>query len=127
MGIEQRKHIRFIVKDNTFIALQNGHTSLGNIKNISKGGSLFEYLYKEKIIESEENYTLDIFMFGEEFRLTDIPCSIVYNTTESKSIENSYVPFFITRRCGITFGELSNKQVSQLSYFIENYTTGFVS
>ena len=123
MGIEQRKNNRFLVKDNAFIALQNGHTRVGNISNISKGGSLFEYI-RDRDAEEHDDYTLDIYVFEDQFRLDSIPCIVVYDSSVKKSIENSYVSLFITSRCGVQFSSLSDDQLKQLSYFIENYTTG---
>ena len=123
MGVEQRRFIRFLVKENAFLALQNGHTRVGNITNISKGGSSFEYI-RDRDSEDPDDYKLDIFVFEDQFRLDDIPCFVVYDSSANKFIENSYVPFLINNRCGVQFGELSDDQLKQLSYFLENYTTG---
>jgi hypothetical protein len=123
MGIEQRKCSRFLVKENAFIALQNGHTRVGNISNISKSGSSFEYII-DRDSEEHDDYMLDIYVFEDQFRLDNVPCNIVYDSSANQYIESSYVSFLITNRCGVQFGELSDDQLKQLTYFLENYTTG---
>ena len=60
MRSEQRKHDRFIPKENAFAALGRKYTRVGKIKDISVGGLAFEYIAGE---ESNNNASeIDIFL-----------------------------------------------------------------
>ena len=124
MGLEQRQHKRFLFKENTYLALENGKTRVGGIMNLSKGGSSFEYISGDTLAVKGQA-KLDIFIFGNTFRLSEIPCNVIYDTPINKNLgRNGYDPPFITRRCGIQFGALTKEQGVQLLDFIDNYNTG---
>ena len=127
MGLEQRHHKRLLFKENTFLALENGKTTVGGIKDLSKGGSSFEY-FSGETLPIEGQMKLDIFIFGNKFRLSEIPCNVTYDTPINKPLgRNGYVPPFIIKRCGVQFGDLTKKQHEQLLYFLDNHNTGAVA
>ena len=49
MRTKQRKTIRFLVEDNIIVALRNGSTKIGKVKDISMGGLSFEHIYDEDL------------------------------------------------------------------------------
>jgi len=120
MGYDQRQHTRFLPTDNAFAALGSEYTIVGNIKDISKGGIAFSYITDENQY-LEPSQKIEIFLFGNNFNLSEMPCTIVYDTTARVFKTDRQ---FINKRCGVQFGVLTENQSGQLGYFIENYTVG---
>ncbi len=123
MGTEQRKNIRFLVEDNIIVALRNGSTKIGKVKDISMGGLSFEHIYDENSIQN--SFKGYIFLWVNEFNMSKVPCRVVYDI--SVSIPNEYYAFtihFITRRCGLQFEALSEDQKTQLDFLLKTYTQG---
>ena len=114
--IERRKHKRYKVKGG-FVVLRPHDTKLGTIVDISVDGLTCDYFCEED--PSRKSTTLDIFTDGD-FRLLGLPCRTVSDFETLKTP----LPSVRKRRCGVQFGELTQSQMSQLEYFIENYTTG---
>ena len=119
MSIEQRDFKRLLPKDNTFAVLGRGATKVGKVKDISKGGSSFEYITNIDLKDSNPK-EIDIFLTGEEFYLADLECNIVYDVQVNTG--NIFSSPFITRRCGLKFGFLSENQMRQLEYFLKIHT-----
>ncbi|MDX1707362.1 MAG: hypothetical protein R3274_02105 [Desulfobacterales bacterium] len=140
--MERRIHQRYGVKPGTFAVLRSTSIELSKIKDMSMGeiafavikskpikmgqiidisteGLAFHYidrqgasnsLYKMDILFAQDAFYLDRLLFKPVFDIevkTDIPL-------------NS----FAIRKCGVKFGELNQRQRSQLAYFICNHTLG---
>jgi hypothetical protein len=123
-----RKHKRFLVKDNAYVSLGNGFIKVGNIKDISLGGTAFEYIsYNDSPNESFSRDKIDIFISRNGFHLTDLPCDVVYDVpVNTFSPSPLFSRNFICRRCGIRFDALSGEHEDKILSFLENYTTGIV-
>lgn len=121
MGEEQRKHIRFLVKDDVIAALRNRSTKIGKVKDISLGGLSFEHIYEEK---SNSNHPIkNMFLMVNEFRISKVPCRVVYDIPVRVPSESPpVITHFITRRCGVQFETLSEDQRAQLDFFLKTYT-----
>jgi hypothetical protein len=121
MGTEQRKDIRFLVEDNIILALRNGFTKIGKVKDISIGGLSFEHIYDGDSIQgSLKGY---IFLWINEFNMSKVPCKVVYDIPVR--IPDEYYAFtihFITRRCGLQFEALLEDQKTQLDFLLKTYT-----
>lgn len=124
MGTEQRKNIRFLVDDNIIVAIRNGVTKIGKLKDISLRGLSFEHIYEEDL--SGEPLKSDIFLLGaKEFPLSKIPCKVVYNIPMPIPSEyEEFIIHFVTRRCGVQFEALNEIQMTQLNFFLKTYTNG---
>jgi hypothetical protein len=123
MGTEQRKNVRFLVRDNVIVALRNHSTKIGKVKDISKGGLSFEHIYEED--PAWEPPKKDIFLWVNEFRISRVPCRVVYDIPVPTPSEYQLLTIqLITRRCGVQFEALSEDQVAQLDFFLETYTKG---
>ena len=142
--MERRNHQRYGVKSGTFAVLRSTSIELSKIKdmsmgeiafavikskpikmgqivNISTDGLAFHYidrkagsnsLFKMDILFAKDAFYLDRLLFKPIFDIeikTDIPL-------------NS----FVIRKCGVKFGELNQRQRSQLEYFICNHTLSSV-
>lgn len=138
--MERRNHPRYGVKQGTFAVLRSTSIELSKIKdmsmgeiafavikskpikmgrvvNISTDGLAFHYidskkgsnsLFKMDILFAKDAFYLDRMLFKPVFDFeikTDIPL-------------NS----FAIRKCGVKFGELNQRQRSQLEYFIGHHT-----
>ena len=90
----------------------------GTILDISPGGLSFNY--------SPEETQIDVFKFVEiyqaenQFRLSDVPCAIVYDTIDLSN-GSKRDP---CHRCGLRFGEMKDEHKNKLNYFLSNFTTG---
>ena len=125
MDIEQRKYLRFSVQDNTFAALGSKFGTVGRVNDISIKGMTLSYLCEITKAGSDRDFSqVDIFLSGNSFHLPKVPCKIVYDNQDPKSIKNSSI---MMRRCGLHFDKLSNSQSELLELFLENYTTGSLS
>ncbi len=121
MEAENRKTERFTVRGGAFAAFGNGLPKVGVLKDISKGGLSFEYLYDEKPVENDSR--MDIYMTRGEFFLREVPCSKVYEITPATDYDDNLFSSTIMNRCGFKFGPLSADQSVKLSSFINTYTT----
>jgi hypothetical protein len=118
METERRKHTRLLSQDNAFAALGSNYSKVGKIKNVSRGGLAFEYIVGEE--EEEISCQVDIFLIGQVFHLSGIPCRPVYDeVTQVLNANNHYVKVLTTKCCGIQFGELNEDVKVQLERFIE--------
>jgi hypothetical protein len=122
--VERRKHKRFQVQDGAFaVAMppQPRSTPPGQIIDVSRGGLAFRYIAGEE--GSNGSFELIILLANNNFHLDKVP----FETISDFEIANE-VPFssITMRRRGVQFGKLTDKQISQLDYFIRNYTIGDV-
>jgi len=120
--IDQRKYLRFKVRDGSTASLINNTSSkLGIISDISGGGLAFYYLNGNLEQEKDVNkpFELNIYHAADGFYLINVPCTI---------IEDNFVLLKcsfcldLVKQCRVQFGELTSDQISQLEYFIENLT-----
>ena len=118
---ERRKYTRFRTRNGALIEVRSHHGKLGEIIDISKGGLAFRYI--DIGDRPKGSFELDIFLKESGFRLEKVPATTISDFQATK-----YFPFSSTktRRQGVEFGELTQKQISQLEHFIRNYTTGEV-
>jgi hypothetical protein len=116
--VERRKYTRFRTRSGALIELRSQRGKLGEIIDISKGGLAFRYI--DIGDRPKGSFELDIFLKGTGFRLEKVPAKTISDSRTTK-----YFPFSSTktRRQGVEFGELTQKQISQLEHFIRNYTT----
>ena len=125
MTIERRKYVRFMAKDNSFAALRNGFKKVGKINDISIKGLAFSYLRKTAKADSDLHYSkIDIFLSGNGFHISNVPCRIVYDIPDPTPDEGLFVEM---SRCGLHFQKLTESQSEQLNLFIKNHTTGVLS
>ena len=123
MVTEQRKYTRFSVSDNAYAALGPTFAIVGKIKGISMGGLALEYITDQ--VSEVENIEVDVFLRGEEFHMSKIPCKMIYDIPLDTSAKNQTFPNGpIRKRCGVQFEKLSKIRHEQLERFIETYTTG---
>jgi hypothetical protein len=121
--MERRKHLRFQVREGAIVALQNGLSRIGKVKNFSLGGLSFEHIYDGNLgwVGSRKN----ILLWVGDFRLPALPCRIIYDSPLPIRPEYSLLAIqLMTRRCGVQFEALTNDQASQLDLFLKIYTGG---
>ena len=123
MGTEQRKNGRFLVQEDVIVALRNGLTKIGKVKDVSMGGLSFEHIYDENL--NNELFKGSIFLFMNEFCISKVPCRVVYDIPVRTPNEyQAFTLHFITRRCGVQFETLQEDQETQLEFFLKIYTKG---
>lgn len=122
MELEKRSHIRFLVLEDVFVAIQNGVRRIGRVKNISMGGLSFEHIYDEELnwVQSKRN----IFLWIGDFNFKN-PCKIIYDIPVSPPPEyDGLIIRLTTRLCGVQFESLGEEQLERLNFFLKNYTKG---
>ena len=72
METERRKFTRFLVPENVYAALGPSFSKVGRIKDISIGGLAMEYITDGD--SDLKTSHVDIFIRGEEFYLSKLPC-----------------------------------------------------
>ncbi len=121
---EKRKHKRFVPAGSAFVVFRPDFRKLGPIKDISRGGLGCSYLCpvddEDPVAESPQ--TVDILLSRDSFYISKIPCSPVYDERESNGQE-SFMPNFVNRRCGLKFDQVTEEQEKQINFFLENHTT----
>ena len=138
--MERRSHQRYEVQPGTFAVLRSTSIELskirdmsmgeiafavikskpikmGQITNISTDGLAFHYIDRKR--GSNSLFKMDILFAKEAFYLDRILFKPVFDFEIKSDIPlNS----FSIRKCGVKFGELNQRQRSQLAYFICNHT-----
>ena len=113
----QRRYARFRVPKDAFAALGPDYIKVGQIINISMGGLAFRYLASKGPSNASE---LDIFLAGRVFYLYKLPFETVRDfVTNEMPFSSIYM-----KVCGLQFGDLTDKQKSDLRYFIQTHTIG---
>ena len=97
--MESRKHTRLLARDDTFAELRGGAVRTGKISDISPGGLALSYLQEETSVDGFKR--VDIYLTQNGFRLSDVPCTIVYDTIDSSNGSNRDT----WHRCGLRFGK----------------------
>jgi hypothetical protein len=115
---KQGENRRFNAPKDAFVALGPHYNRVGQIVDIGKDGLEFRYMAGKE--PSGQSFELDIFLSDGDFYLEKVPCKTV---SDVKTHESPYAPLNM-RQCAVQYGELSPRQVSQLEYFIKNYTSG---
>ena len=112
---ERRVQERFTVQNGAF-AIFSPKEKIGNIVDINNHGIAISYLSD---IDWDVNFDeVSIFMASEGFELNNVP---IFKMCVEKTSSASILDIEFKRR-GLKFGNLSQKQISMLDYFIENHT-----
>ena len=124
-GAEKRKTTRFILKEGAFAAFGSGPPKIGKVKDISRSGLSFEYLYDSET--DSDAKLVDIWMSSVKYALRDFPCKKVYDIRSASEYENHPFVSTIMNRCGLQFETLSTDQSAKLSSFIREQTISSMS
>jgi len=119
--MERRKFTRFRAQDDAYAALRGNYTKVGKIHDISLNGLAFRYL-AEKVCSETFNH-VDIFLSGNGFHMSDVPCTVVCDEKECILYDSAIITPY---RCGLKFGEMNEEDENQLEFFINHYTTGIL-
>ncbi|MDF1577921.1 MAG: PilZ domain-containing protein [Desulfurivibrionaceae bacterium] len=104
-AVERRKHKRFKAKSGTFKAANVE----GEIIDISMGGFAFSYL--DNGDWADETFDIGMLLGEKDLCIEDVPFKIISDCAINRGLS-------ITRRCGVKFGKLTPKQLSQLEFYI---------
>jgi hypothetical protein len=113
---ERRKSKRYEPPNMTYATLRpkSGGVIVGQVKNISKGGLLLEYLENGLPTEDMEGKT-DIFIAGTDIRLTRIEYRVAHDFEVTPKHYFLSRPI-ILRRCGLEFVNLDEVALNLLDY-----------
>jgi len=120
MEQERRVKERRQPKATTFVALRPEFVKLGKLMDISSSGLCFEYIAKGDVDQGPDTMELDMFISGNGYYLPNVPCRLAYDVRTEK--EMTFMAGLEYRRCGLQFARLSEKQMDQLEYFLQNHT-----
>lgn len=102
---ERRSHKRFNIKKCT-IAVS---AKLGQVVDISMGGLSFSYIETGNWVK--ESSPLATLFGPDDLCIDEFPMRIISDCSLGNGVS-------MLRRCGVEFGELNQKQISQLEHFI---------
>jgi hypothetical protein len=123
MDTERRQFTRFLVPDNTFAALGPSFTKVGRIKDIGINGLALEYLTDGE--SGLEHSQVDIFIKGDKFHLSKLPCAIVYDIQLEIPADTRVSTHGLSHKCcGVKFGRFTRNQKRQLENFLRIRTAG---
>ncbi|MCP4681220.1 MAG: hypothetical protein GY864_02680 [Desulfobacterales bacterium] len=120
---ERRKHQRFKAKETTYILLKPQSTRMGQIVDINKNGIAF--LYINIGTQSEEflnSFELSLFL-SEGILYLSIPIQTMSHFEMADRFPHSSVKM---KRSYVKFGKMTQQERSQLTFFLENHTNGFL-
>jgi len=117
--MENRKHTRLTARDDSFVELKGEGVRVGKITDISPDGLAFSYPGGKTPLDGFKHVNINMAKKG--FRLTDVPCTIIYDTIDLSNGSNGDT---YQRRCGLRFGEMKDEHKNKLNHFLSNFTTG---
>ncbi len=107
---EKRRHKRFPLKVSAFALLNSPFSEMGEIIDISMGGLSFRYTSDKAL--PKVSLALDILCVDDGFHVAKVPVNTVAESVISGEV----------RRRGVQFDRLTNRQLSQVRYFIQTYS-----
>ena len=110
--IGRRKLKRHRVQEGVYALFNKNSRIMGEVKEINTKGLSFNYRFDEKFIPVSSK--IDIIYLNYNFRLSGMPYTRITDLRITKEV----------RRCSILFGNLTERQVSQLKLFITKYAIG---
>lgn len=116
---DRREFKRYFAKDRAFAVLGPDFKKFGQIIDISRDGLSFRYIADaigDHLLNT--SFEVDIFFGDENFYLDRVSLVPISDCAERKGFS---VRSIMRRQC-VQFDELMPNQVSQLEYFIKNYT-----
>ena len=113
--MENRQHPRLLAQDDSYVQLKGEETRVGKIFDISATGLAFSHQPEKEGGNGFKH--VDIYLAQNGFKLSDVPCQIVYDKKEGSNGDTVY-------RCGLRFEEMADKQNSKLNYFLSHFTSG---
>ena len=119
-GTERRQYERHELEDRFFITFRPHFDRIGWLTDISKGGVSLEYSTIQEYPPLIENVIVDIFSAPKNFRLSNLPCQLVYDSRVDRG--KCFIETIETRRCGLVFGDLSQDQTAQLDVALNQCT-----
>jgi hypothetical protein len=115
--VERRKHGRFRVPKDAYVALRSDYLRFAQIEHVSMDGLDFCYVANNGPVS--EPFELDIFLAGSAFYLYKVPFKTISDYEKDNDMPFPWLP---VRRCGVQFGKLTPNQKNMLAYFIHNHT-----
>ena len=117
---ESREYERFQVHYGVVAALVcETRVKAGLVTDISRGGLSFRYLDHKKEPKWSSHKLKISWNTKKEFYVDSVPCKIASDRSMPTEESYSYSPM---RKCSVTFGALTSEQMSQVEYFIKNFT-----
>lgn len=113
--LERRRHTRFKAKDDAVVLISTPREKLyGFLLDISAGGISFEYIpVSTAQIETKE---MNVILDGSNLRFDRLPSIRV---SDFEIDDTSYTPVKLRRR-GVQFVGLTNEQLSNLEWYIQD-------
>jgi len=119
--VEQRRHARFrvpLLSAYVMLPRPGSHSPIvGSIVDIGMGGVSFCYIAGDERPDASSH--LDILLPDRSFHLDSMP---VRTVSSDFQLEHQTPVHVAARRCGVTFGEMTDDQKLDLTYFIQTLT-----
>jgi hypothetical protein len=116
---EHRRHKRFQVPKETFVALGPRFFKVGRLTDLTMDGLAFRYLGNAEPLEGSY---VDIFTAEDDFCLGRLLIQFVSDVEVAKQTPSSRS--VTLRQCHVKFKRLTPQQTAKLEEFIQNHTVG---
>lgn len=116
---ERRSNPRFKVKDGAYAALSPDSTIMGQIVDIGRGGLCFRYIVQNDHVSDVD--ATHIFVGDNGFYLEKMPYTLIEDNLID---EGSLFTSIMMRQRRVHFSELTQNQLAQLDYYLQNRTNG---
>jgi hypothetical protein len=118
-GADRRQSPRYAVKPDVFLVFRPYPQRLGRLIDVGSDGATFEYVAYEHD-EGVADVEVDIFTSNpNHFLLRSVPCRVVYDIEIEKPTFNGIK----TRRCGLEFAQLTDRQCERLMVLLNHYVS----
>ena len=118
------------MKESVFAAVNYPTTIVGKIKDMSLGGTAFEFTTSSsEVAQQLGRYSLDIFMLDSSDVLPNMPCKIFFRRPQPGTENGSHVFFssYISHICVAEFKDLTQPQSRALLDFVMQNSVGYAT
>ena len=121
---EHRQFKRYHAPEKAFAVISPDNGALGAIKDVSRGGLLFEYVVPEGLenaFKAGSEKKVSIFRSGSNLYIDGLPCEVVRDTRVfSEHFPSSSIP---VNKCAVKFRAMSGTETEQLNSFLAQCKT----
>lgn len=114
---DRRKYPRFRAREGAVAVPRSSDARIGRIMDISSGGLAVHHASEEDWLSGSSR--IDILTIDSDYYLSKIPVRVV---SEQELIKKSSHGLIKERRWGLQFGDLSDRQIIGIQFFIHNFT-----
>jgi len=116
IGGEKRRHERYPVRQNLLLAFKSRPVRVGTVRDISRGGVSFDFVYVTPWAEEAGTREVELFDYNSDFCVENLCCRIAHECEiQSENIS--------VMRCGLEFDGISGEQLEIIDEIIDRFAS----